>query len=66
MKTELIRIEIEFERPGSHSLEECVKLVLHQMRAKPIWDEPAGTGHLNYVCYDKKLRTVGARILEAA
>jgi hypothetical protein len=62
--TEKVRIEVEFESPGGQSLEECCKLVMLQMRAKPNWPdgEDVGTGHLNYVCHDRSLRIVSAKI----
>jgi len=59
---ERVRITVEFERPGNHTLEECAGLVRHQMKAKPRWDDPAGTGLLNYVCFDKTLDIVSATL----
>jgi hypothetical protein len=37
---------------------------MHQMKAKPIWrdGEEAGTGQLNYVCHDRSLRVVSAKV----
>lgn len=55
-----VRIEIEFEMPPGHSLTDCIRLVTHQMQTPPEWDDPAGTGSLNYVCYDKTLRVTRA------
>lgn len=60
---ERVCIEIEFDRPGSHTLEECARLVMNQMRAPPKWEEEAGTGLLNYVCYHSSLRLRSARII---
>lgn len=62
---ELVRIEIEFGRPGNHTLEECCRLVLNQMRAEPEWENPGGTGQLNYVRFDQRLRIVGASVRDA-
>lgn len=64
--SEKVRITIEFELPHGHSLAECEGLVLNQMKAPPEWEERAGTGLLNYVCYDRTLRVVAASIGETA
>lgn len=63
-----VRIEIEFEQPGGHSLGECIMLVMNQMRAPPEWPEGqhGGTGLLNYVCYDNTLRCCAARFVDPA
>lgn len=62
---EYVRIEVRFARPQGADLADCMKLVLNQMRASPEWDEPAGTGGLNYVCYDHELRITTAMIESA-
>ena len=54
-----VRVTVEFDDPG-HPLEDCMKLVMNQMRAIPEWEEMAGTGRLNYVCHDPELRIVAA------
>jgi hypothetical protein len=63
-REERVRITIDFKRPSNHSLEDCCKLVMNQMRATPEWDEPAGTGALNYVCHDSSLEAVSANFYE--
>lgn len=60
---ERVRIEIEFERPGSHSLDDCIRLVMNQMREQPKWEDGAGTGLLNYVCYDRSMHIRSARLI---
>lgn len=60
--SEKVRITVEFERPGSHTLEDCAMLVMNQMKAMPKWGNSAGTGLLNYVCHDGTLRIVAATI----
>jgi hypothetical protein len=62
---EFVRIEIEFELPQNTTIEACCRLVMNQMRASPEWEEPGGTGLLNYVCHDRKLRIVSAVVREA-
>ncbi len=69
MKPRRVRIEIEFALPGDcggmlHSLEDCMGLVMLQMRAEPKWADPCGTGALNDVRFDRTLAVVSAQILE--
>lgn len=61
-------IEIEFEQPGGHGLDECIKLVMLQMRATPQWPEgeQGGTGLLNYVCHDRSMKVVSAKAIDPA
>lgn len=63
---ERIRVTIEFELPHGASATACADLVLHQMRASPVWGDPAGTGHLNYICYDQTMRVTSTEILDSA
>lgn len=65
MSKEKVRIEVEFDVPQGHSLEECCNLVMLQMRTPPVWSEgeEGGTGHLNYVCFDRTLRVVSAKVV---
>lgn len=62
---ERVQITVDFEKPGNTSMEECCRLVMHQMRSKPEWEDPAGTGQLNYVCHDRTMRIVKAEIKES-
>lgn len=69
MGDERVSITIEFKRPGgggrcATSIEECIGLVMNQMRAKPIWEDPSGTGHLNYVCLDTTMEVTEAKIIK--
>lgn len=62
---ERVQVTVDFEKPGDVSLEDCCLLVMHQMQARPEWDDPAGTGQLNYVCHDRTIRIVKAEIKES-
>lgn len=61
-----VAVTIEFELPFNRTVTECADLVLKQMRVQPVWDEPGGTGNLNYVCYDRTMEIVSAKIVEPA
>jgi hypothetical protein len=62
---ERVRIEIDAKLPLGVTLEEMCKLVMLQMHAPPCWPEgeEGGTGHLNYVCFDRTMRITGSKIL---
>ena len=59
---ERVRVTIDFELPQNATGTECAGLVFHQMRSKPEWKDRAGTGCLNYVCYDQTMRIVAMDI----
>lgn len=63
---ERVRVTVEMELPQSTDLNDIASLVLNQMRLAPVWDDPAGTGHLNYICHDRTMRIVSAEIYDAS